>query len=126
MSIRDEQLMHYGVLGMKWGVRRTPAQLARARGSNLSATKKAPNKSNSKPKTKSISEMSNEELQARIDRIKIVNEYKSLTPRQISKGRQFVENYLTKPFSEASKVVIRDLIEQELRKALHVPKNKKK
>jgi len=27
----NNYLIHYGVLGMKWGVRRTPEQLARAR-----------------------------------------------------------------------------------------------
>ena len=28
----EEMLQHYGLLGMKWGVRRTPAQLTRANG----------------------------------------------------------------------------------------------
>ena len=34
-------LVHYGVLGMKWGVRRSPAELARARGERVpKSTKK--------------------------------------------------------------------------------------
>lgn len=119
-------LAHYGIKGMKWGIRRTEAQLARARGSSLSVTKKAPSKSSSKPKTKSISEMSDEELRSRVNRIRLENDYKSLTPKQVSKGKKFVDDFITKPLAEASKNVIRDLMEQELRKALKVQKRKKK
>lgn len=114
-------LAHYGIKGMKWGIRRTEAQLARARGERVS---KAPAKK--AQKTKPISEMTNEELRSRIDRIRLENDYKSLTPQQVSKGRKFVNDFIAKPLAEASKSVIRDLMEQELRKALKVPKQKKK
>ena len=35
MYNNDEFLIHYGVLGMKWGVRRSPEELARSRGEKL-------------------------------------------------------------------------------------------
>ena len=34
----DEVLMHYGVKGQKWGVRRTPAQLGHKTGAKKSRT----------------------------------------------------------------------------------------
>ena len=56
----DEYLMHYGVLGMKWGKRK-------ARASETS--KQAPKKRR----------MSNKELQARIKRLKLEKEFAQLT-----------------------------------------------
>ena len=43
-----------------------------------------------KPKSKSISEMSNQEIQAKIDRIRLENTLKSLTPEHVSTGQKFV------------------------------------
>lgn len=53
----------------------------------------------SKPKTKSISEMSNEEIQAKIDRMRLVNNYRdvmnesisNISKKKTSKGREFVK-----------------------------------
>lgn len=42
------------------------------------------------PKKKSISEMSNQEIQDKIDRIRLENTLKSLTPQQTTKGEIFV------------------------------------
>lgn len=39
-SLDPESLEHYGIKGMKWGVRRTDAQLARARGKRKGSVKK--------------------------------------------------------------------------------------
>ena len=45
----------------------------------------------SKPKTKRISEMSNKEIQDKIDRIRLENTLKSLKPKEISRGQKLVD-----------------------------------
>lgn len=109
----DKSLVHYGILGMKWGIRRTPAQLARARGKTkseieaeetsgkTSKAKKTSTKESSQVKNKkSISEMSEDELRQEINRLELVKRYKDLmssnVPNQApSKGKQIVEEILT-------------------------------
>lgn len=59
--------------------------------------KTAPTKAPNKPK--SISEMSDEELAAKINRIRLEQTYRSLTPKEVSKGEKFVEKVL-KPAGE--------------------------
>ena len=57
----------------------------------------------SKPKTKSISEMSNEEIQAKIDRMRLVNNYRdvmnesvsNISKKKTSKGREFIKEVVT-------------------------------
>ena len=48
-------------------------------------------KGESKVKPKSISEMSDQEIQTKIDRIRLENNLKSLTPEEISRGRKLVD-----------------------------------
>ena len=104
--MEDKTLAHYGVLGMKWGVRRTPAQLGhrtkprtakRSRGSPKS--KKVKTKSSSPPK-KSARELSDDELKQAINRLELEKRYKELSrsvnPPKSNEGRKFVENVLKK------------------------------
>lgn len=76
-------LAHYGILGMKWGVRRTPAQLERA----------SPRASET-----DLSKFSDDEIRSRIDRINLEKRYKELTKPEIQKkstrGKEFCEDLL--------------------------------
>lgn len=48
-------------------------------------------KTESKPKSKSIGEMTNEEIQEKINRITLEQNLKSLTPKEISAGERFTK-----------------------------------
>lgn len=70
----DEYLMHYGVLGMKWGKRKAKAS---------NSSEQAPQKRR----------MSNKELQARIKRLKMEKEYAQLiaSPPKTSRVEKLVK-----------------------------------
>ena len=111
----DEELYHYGVKGMKWGVRRTPSQLGHTTGTKkkksgssvlskaktaisnrreASKQKKAEASARKSQKKKRLSEMSDDELQAQIKRLELEKRYRDLTPKQTHRGRDFVTGIL--------------------------------
>ena len=87
--INEEELMHYGVLGMRWGVRRA----SKRRGG--SKKKKASRQSQQQPKRR----MSNKELQSRVRRMKLEQQYRDLTndltPKTKSKMEKLVSTTVT-------------------------------
>lgn len=77
----NDFLAHYGILGMKWGRRKSVPSADHAKAQGL--------------KKKKISEMSNEELRILTTRIQLERQYKSLNPGKISNGKRIVSNIIT-------------------------------
>ena len=86
----NNELYHYGVLGMKWGVRRN-------RKSSSSGTKRnrGPHEDYVKAHSKkSVKKMSNSELKEANNRLQMEKQYSQLTKKEVSAGRKFVTNVL--------------------------------
>ena len=111
----DDYLAHYGVLGMKWGVRRTAAQLGnRIRGKRAQAKRKqslakarATREKNRKAAAKrqqlldkgllSPKKMTDAELKAKIERLNLEKEFKkSMTDARGDGGKKYVTDILKK------------------------------
>lgn len=103
----NNELVHWGIKGMRWGVRRyqnkdgSLTEAGRKRVAKLDAERNlitGGNKTASSSINKKISDMSNEELRTRIERTRLESDYidakrrlSSLTPQETKKGNGFVK-----------------------------------
>lgn len=88
--------MHYGILGMKWGVRRDRKTLGKRRkqqtDSDYATEKKEPKKKQSK---KTLSDLSDAELRQMINRLQMEKQVAQLTAKEKSAGAKFVSDVLS-------------------------------
>lgn len=96
----NNYLAHYGVLGMKWGVRRASSKTSSSRSKSRStkslfSKKKPATKKKAKTK-KSAKEMTDAELKKAIERLELERKYSSLSPRKVNKGKDFVAKVIEK------------------------------
>ena len=134
-----DELYHHGVPGQRWGFRRyqnpdgtlTPAgrrranklaeKYAKVTGKKLIVKKKSV-QGNEKPKPKTISEMSDQEIQAKINRMRLEDTYMSMiasrAPKpQVSRGKRFINNIkrnvIAPALVDAGKTLLGNLIKKK-------------
>lgn len=127
--MEEQALVHYGILGMKWGVRRSKAELARARGKKTSDSgdDSDDKKQTTAKRNKSISEMSDDELRKTVQRLQLEKQYRDLNPKQVSAGQKIVDKILKDVVVPAATEVGRNLLKEEFGKlAKEIQKKSKK
>lgn len=119
-SVTEEFLKHYGIKGMKWGVRRTPQQLGHAVAKKASsgekkASKVTGNKTTSRAFRKSTS-ISDEELQKRINRLNMEERYEDLVFRQNARNNKGFKTTAKKLLANSAEDLGRQLLSKAVSK----------
>ena len=101
----DNELYHHGVKGMKWGVRKTPVRSSsgntrKQKSNTMSLFKKKKTTHNasvaksSQAQTKSVKDMSDDELERKIERARLEQKYLELNPKAVSRGRRIAKSVM--------------------------------
>ena len=86
--MNNNELYHYGVLGMKWGVRRKRQNKSSKKNKNKKKTEEIHGDYKKAHSNKSVKSMSDKELRSRINRLRMEQDYSKLKGQKVRKGKQ--------------------------------------
>lgn len=95
----DEELMHWGVLGMKWGVRKSRPGVT-------------------KVDSKRVTRITDEELKARISRIQLEKQYKQLSSPKIAAGKRILAGVLIGAATTVATVYVKNILDSAAKSSL--------
>lgn len=114
--MKQNDLEHHGIKGMKWGVRRSDKELARARGEKVTTSEDFDKVSAAKAKGRvaGSSSLSNNEMRAINERMQLERQYAQLTaPRESKvrqKGKLFVDKYIDAELGKVAKGNVKETV----------------
>lgn len=88
--MNESVLEHFGIKGMRWGVRRKRGKDGRVTGSPEHV------QSRKLLRTKKLSQLSNDELSALNKRLQLEKKYNELNPTANAKGKRYMGQFLSK------------------------------
>lgn len=120
----NQELLHWGIKGMKWGVRRyqnkdgslTPEGRKRYNEGSDGSSSKGEKKADTGSRKKSVKEMSDEELMKAINRARLEDTYKSLRPEEVSAGKKIASKFLNEAVVPAAVNAGKQFLENSLKK----------
>lgn len=115
------ELYHYGILGMKWGVRRNRKSASSSASKTKPKTKRIPSEDYIQAreiKKKKLYEMSNKEIETVTRRMQLEQNYKNLNRQRVSRGQKFVTDILT----EVGKEKVKGLVKSGVKTGMNVLK----
>ena len=113
----EQVLEHFGIKGMKWGVRRSKKQLARDKANKeVSEDFVKAREHMVKGKTKGVKALSNKDLQELNNRLQLEMQYKQLTGKQKSAGAKFAQDMVVDIGKNEAKRYAQEQVRKQLTK----------
>lgn len=127
--MNDYYLIHYGVKGMKWGVirKRVSDSVHNSYHYQKHQLKKRAKieKARRKYSAKTVRGLSDDELNARIERLRLEKKYKELTEKDIAPGRQVTKEILASSGKKVATAVATAAIAYSVKSAINKKTNNK-
>lgn len=123
----SDELMHYGIKGMHWGVRRTPEQLGHRKKNKeeyqkynkpVTATKTRNARTLDQKLNNELADLSDDELKQLVNRMNLERQYKDLRTQDINRGKGEVQKFLERN----TKAVIDQEFQNSIRSGLRLAK----